>query len=60
MDDIKTFLKDYREAGGIKPHDWMFGIPVIGKKMHESAFLENKKRDFFERKYQQAVNGTAE
>ncbi len=60
MEDIGKFLVDYRNAQGLKPNDMMLKVPMIGKKMYEKAFLENGKRDFFEKKYQQAINGSAE
>ncbi len=60
MEDIEEFLIDYRNAQGAKPNDAMLSIPLIGNEIYERAFLENKKRDFFEQKYQLALNGSPE
>ena len=60
MEDIEKFLVDYRNVQGVKPKDAMISIPLIGNKIYEKAFLENKKRDFFEQKYQLALNGSPE
>ena len=60
MEDVGMFLVDYRNSQGLKPKDFMFNIPMVGKKMYEKAFLEDKKRNFFEGKYIEALNGSVE
>lgn len=60
MEDIEKFLVDYQNAQGVKPKDAMLNIPLIGNKIYEKAFLENEKRNFFEQKYQLALNGSPE
>ena len=60
MEDIEKFLVDYRNSQGVKPKDAMLNIPLIGNNIYEKAVLENDKRNFFEQKYQQALNGSPE
>ena len=60
MEDIGNFLVDYRNAQGLEPNDLMLNIPLVGKKFYERAFLEDQKRVFFEKKYQEALQGSIE
>ena len=60
MEDVGNFLVDYRNAQGLEPNDLMLNIPLVGKKFYERAFLEDQKRVFFEKKYQEALQGSIE
>ena len=60
MDDISSFLFDYRNSQGLKPDELMISIPFVGKKMYEKAFLEDHKQSFFEREYLIAIHRSAE
>ena len=60
MEDVGNFLVDYRNAQGLEPNDLMLNIPLVGKKIYERAFLEDQKRVFFEKKYQEALEGSIE
>lgn len=60
MDDIEKFIKDYRLSQQAKPKDWMLSLPIVGKKMYEKAYLEEAKRDFFEKKYYEMLNASLE
>ena len=60
MQDIENFLIDYRNSQVLKPKDYMFNIPIVGRKIYEKSFLEDKKRNFFEEKYIEVVNAPIE
>lgn len=60
MEDIEKFLVDYRNSQGVKLKDAILNIPLIGNSIYEKAVLENDKRNFFEQKYQQVLNGSPE
>lgn len=60
MKDIESFLVDYRESQVTKPKDFMINIPIVGKKMYDKSFLEDRKRSFFEDEYVEAVKGSIE
>ena len=60
LEDIGSFIVDYKIVQGPKPSAWMVSIPVIGKRMYQKAALENHKREMFERAYFKALQATPE
>ena len=60
MDDIGKFIEDYKLSQQLKPKDWMLSLPIVGKKMYEKAYLEEVKREFFEKKYYEMLNASLE
>ena len=60
MDDIEKFIKDYKNSQQTKPKDWLLSIPIVGRKMYEKAYLEDAKRNFFEKKYYEMLNASLE
>ncbi len=60
MDDIEKFIKDYKLSQQSKSKDWMLSLPIVGKRMYEKAYLEETKRDFFEKKYDEMLNASLE
>ena len=60
LEDIAIFIEDYRNSQGLKPNDLMISIPFIGRKLYQKAALEEQKRSFFERKYNEIINGSPE
>ncbi len=60
MQDIEKFIEDYKLSQKLKSEDWMLSVPIIGKKMYEKAYLEECKRNFFEEKYYEMLNASAE
>ena len=58
LEDIGSFIIDYKIVQGPKPSAWMVSIPVIGKRMYQKAALESHKREMFERAYFKALQAT--
>lgn len=60
MEDIANFLIDYRKCQMVQPIGIMTSIPVVGTKLYQKASLEDQKRNFFETRYKEVLNGTEE
>ena len=60
MGDIEKFLIDYKECNKCNSKDWLINIPIIGTKLYRKVILENMKITFFEKMYQEAMNGNNE
>lgn len=60
LDDIANFIEDYKNSQRANPNDLMASIPLIGRKIHQKAVLEEQKRVLFEQKYAEAKNGSIE
>lgn len=60
LEDIGKFINDYKKCQGLKQAGWMLNIPFAGRKIYERACLENYKREFFERKYKEALTASIE
>ncbi len=60
LDDIESFLLDYRNALVAEPHYVMLNVPVVGRKIYQKAALETQKREFFEREFEKVKNGSEE
>lgn len=60
MEQIEQFIIDYKESKMYPSKEWLLQLPIIGKNLYKKAVLENKKREFFERKYYEALNGSEE
>lgn len=58
MEDIAQFLIDYNECNKYNSKEWLVNIPIVGSKLYEKTVLENSKREFFERKYNEALTAT--
>lgn len=60
LEDIAKFISDYKESLGIKPKDWMVGVPIVGRKMYQHALFEQQKREKFEKYFMRAKDGSIE
>ncbi len=60
MEQIEQFIIDYKESNIYSSKEWLIHLPIIGRNLYERVVLENKKREFFESKYYEALNGSEE
>lgn len=60
MEQIKQFIIDYKESNIYSSKEWLLHTPIIGRKLYERVILENKKREFIEKNYYEALNGSEE
>ncbi len=58
LDDVKKLIKQMERKNIIKPRDFVVNIPLIGRKLYEKAWLEQKKIDVLKEQLEKAENGT--
>lgn len=58
LDDVKKLIKQMERKNIIKPRDFVVNNPLIGRKLYEKAWLEQKKIDVLKEQLEKAENGT--
>lgn len=60
LEDIGSFIVDYRIAQWHNPDSWIINIPIIGIRMYEKTLHKNLRCEKFERAYFKALQLTPE